>query len=556
MNPKAPQELEVDPYLAAPRPLAVGELNGTSVELNGGPVPVRGLEDSAPAVYGIEGTGPEAGGISLRRVNLRRLLFAVDGVAASLGWVLGFVLPLLVTRPATEPRLWAAVAVGGLTASLAAMAAQRLYRARSCAVWATEVRRVGRAAAAGVGAGAVLAFALSAPHAAFVLVVTLPTLVLSLVVGRAGYRAWLAGRRRAGHHSRGLVLVGADEDALVLQDVLREQPELGFRITGLVSEPAQAVWAEPLEVPWLGPIEQAEAAVRRVDATGAVVMTNAVGPTQLNALARSLPRAGLHLHLAHGLHGIAQSRLHTVPMGYEPLLYVEPVGPRRRGSVAAKRTMDVAFGIPALVLAIPLLLGAMLAIKIEDGGPVLFRQTRVGLSGRRFQILKLRTMRVDAEARLAEVRGENRRSGGPLFKMADDPRVTRIGRLLRATSFDELPQLVNVLRGQMSLVGPRPALVEEHEAFDPALKQRNDVPPGMTGLWQVEARDNPTFGPYRRLDLYYVENWSIGLDLAILAATGVEVLGRVLLALAGRARRRRRLAATLSDGKALPAVLE
>lgn len=552
MNPKAPQEHEVDPYFAAPRsglPLAVGELNG-------GPVLVRGLEDSVPAVDGIEGTGPEAGGISLGRVNLRRRLFAVDGVAASLGWVLGFVLPLLVTWPAAEPRLWAAVAVGGLSASLAAMAAQRLYRARSCAVWATEVRRVGRAAGVGVGAGVVLAFALSGPYAALVLVVTLPTLVLSLVMGRAAYRAWLAGRRRAGHHSRGLVLVGANEDALALQDVLREQPELGFRITGLVSEPGQAVWAESLEVPWLGPIEQTEAAVRRVDATGAVVMTNVVGPTQLNALARSLPRAGLHLHLAHGLHGIAHSRLHTVPMGYVPLLYVEPVGLRRRGSVAAKRTMDVAFGVPALVLAAPLLLGAMLAIKIEDGGPVLFRQTRVGLSGRRFQILKLRTMRVDAEARLAEVRGENRRSGGPLFKMADDPRVTRIGRLLRATSMDELPQLVNVLRGQMSLVGPRPALVEEHEAFDPALKQRNDVPPGMTGLWQVEARDNPAFGPYRRMDLYYVENWSIGLDLAILAATSVEVLGRVLLALAGGVRRRRRLAATLSDGKALPAVLE
>lgn len=551
MNPKAPQEHEVDVYLAPPeaRPsLVLREANPTSV-------PVLELQDSVPTLDE-NGSRPEVSGTSPRRVNLRRVLLAVDVAAAGLGWTLGFVVPLLVTQPTAEPRLWATVALAGVATTLVAMAAQRLYRARSCAVWATEVRHIGRAAAVGVGGGAAVAFALGVPQLVLSLVVTLPALALVLVVARAAYRAWLTGRRRAGHHTRGLVLVGANEDAVGLQRVLREQPELGFRITGVVCEPGQAVWAESLEVPWLGPVEQTEAAVRRMGATGAVAMTNAVGPHQLNTLARELPRAGLHLHLAHGLHGIAHHRLHTVPMGYEPLLYVERVGFRRRGSVHLKRVMDLAFGAVGLVLAIPLLLAATLAIKIEDGGPVLFRQTRVGLSGRRFQILKLRTMRVDAEDRLEEMRAENRRSGGPLFKMADDPRVTRIGRLLRVTSIDELPQLVNVLRGQMSLVGPRPALVEEHEAFDPALKQRNDVPPGMTGLWQVEARDNPAFGPYRRLDLYYVENWSVGLDLAILVATGVEVIGRVLSALARHLPRGRRQAALVADGKALPAVLE
>ncbi len=157
-------------------------------------------------------------------------------------------------------------------------------------------------------------------------------------------------------------------------------------------------------------------------------------------------------------------------------------------------------------------------IKLEDGGPVLFRQRRVGLHGREFEILKFRTMVVDAEARLAALRQSNERVG-PLFKMDHDPRITRIGRLLRATSLDELPQLFNVLNGSMSLVGPRPALPREVAEFPVALNARHQVRPGITGLWQVEARDNPAFEAYLRLDLFYVENWSLALDLMILLGT-------------------------------------
>jgi lipopolysaccharide/colanic/teichoic acid biosynthesis glycosyltransferase len=157
---------------------------------------------------------------------------------------------------------------------------------------------------------------------------------------------------------------------------------------------------------------------------------------------------------------------------------------------------------------------------------VLFRQTRIGRDGKHFNVLKLRTMALDAEEHLTELIDLNERDG-PLFKMTDDPRVTRVGRVIRDLNIDELPQLWNVLRGDMSLVGPRPALPSEFAAFDSRLRARANVLPGITGLWQVEARDNPSFEAYARLDLFYVENWSPMLDLTILISTLESELGRI-----------------------------
>jgi lipopolysaccharide/colanic/teichoic acid biosynthesis glycosyltransferase len=172
------------------------------------------------------------------------------------------------------------------------------------------------------------------------------------------------------------------------------------------------------------------------------------------------------------------------------------------------------------------MLMAAIAVKVSDGGPVLFSQTRIGRAGAPFVIHKFRTMVVDAEQRLTEVAHRNEREGGPLFKLDHDPRVTPVGRFLRATSIDELPQLFDVIAGSMSLVGPRPALPSEARQFDARLTGRHDVRPGITGLWQVEGRDQPSFDAYRRCDVYYVENWSLRLDLAILARTVPTVLGR------------------------------
>jgi lipopolysaccharide/colanic/teichoic acid biosynthesis glycosyltransferase len=183
-------------------------------------------------------------------------------------------------------------------------------------------------------------------------------------------------------------------------------------------------------------------------------------------------------------------------------------------------------GAGFLLLALtPVLVAVAVAVLVCDGRPILFRQVRVGRGGRHFRIVKFRTMVRDAEQRLGEVRWRNERQG-PLFKVSHDPRVTGLGRFLRATSLDELPQLVNVLAGSMSLVGPRPALPSEVDSFDEALLERHHVRPGMTGPWQITTGDMNDFDQYRRLDLDYVRTWSVLGDLGLIARTCGLVVDR------------------------------
>ena len=189
----------------------------------------------------------------------------------------------------------------------------------------------------------------------------------------------------------------------------------------------------------------------------------------------------------------------------------------------AKRLFDIVFSFGWLVLFAPLMLVVALLVRLKLGSPVLFRQERPGLRGQPFRMVKFRTMVPDAEARLEEVRSLNRISG-PAIQLDHDPRVTRSGNVLRKTSIDELPQLWNVLRGEMSLVGPRPALPDEAALWSAELRDRLRVQPGITGMWQVSGRSNTSFDEYSRLDLYYVDNWSLWLDIKIILRTAVLLL--------------------------------
>lgn len=239
--------------------------------------------------------------------------------------------------------------------------------------------------------------------------------------------------------------------------------------------------------------------------------------------------------LGSGAKGPAPRRRPEVPRLFVALRLLPAEDPaitvirvsRRRWQRFAKRLMDTSLALFLLVVVLPIVLSAAIAIKLQDGGSVLFRQERVGRNGRRFTLYKLRTMVPDAEHQLDRLMAHNQREGGPLFKLADDPRVTKVGSLLRATSIDELPQLFNVLRGTMSLVGPRPALPAEVAQFDEQLLQRLHVLPGVTGLWQVVARDDAAFESYRRLDLAYLAGWSLRLDGLIVVATVVHLLIRL-----------------------------
>jgi lipopolysaccharide/colanic/teichoic acid biosynthesis glycosyltransferase len=216
--------------------------------------------------------------------------------------------------------------------------------------------------------------------------------------------------------------------------------------------------------------------------------------------------------------------------------------------LGAKRAFDIAFASVAVVLLSPVLLVIAAAILVSEGRPVLYHQLRVGRHGEPFMMLKFRSMVADAHDQLHELLEHNERTG-PLFKIRRDPRVTRVGRFLRFTSLDELPQLFNVLRGTMSMVGPRPALYEERARFPMVLLEREVLRPGITGLWQVEARSDPDFDRYHQLDLVYVHSWTLWLDVKLLVCTPWVIAREVI-----RQLRRPHGAAAPKGSRSVPAV--
>jgi exopolysaccharide biosynthesis polyprenyl glycosylphosphotransferase len=243
----------------------------------------------------------------------------------------------------------------------------------------------------------------------------------------------------------------------------------------------------------------------------------------LRRLSWALEEREVDLIVAPGIFEVAGPRLSIRRVAGMPLLHVErPVmsGMRR----VVKKVVDRVLTIAVAVVVLPVLAAIALAVRLDSPGPVLFRQTRVGAKGEHFEMLKFRTMCVDAESRLVEVVGSQDAGNAVLYKMRRDPRVTRVGRVLRRYSLDELPQLINVLRGQMSLVGPRPPLPREVEGYEADAVRRLRVQPGLTGLWQVSGRSDLSWDESLRLDLWYVDNWSLMLDLQIIFRTAKAVL--------------------------------
>jgi exopolysaccharide biosynthesis polyprenyl glycosylphosphotransferase len=258
--------------------------------------------------------------------------------------------------------------------------------------------------------------------------------------------------------------------------------------------------------------------------TIAVTSASETAAQYLRQLSWQLEGTGIELLVAPGLIEVAGPRLHIRPFEGLPLLSIEQPsfeGWRR----VIKHGVDRAVAALALLLLAPVLVSLAVAVKLGSPGPILYRQERVGLNGRSFTMLKFRSMVVDADRQLDALRGDNI-SDGLLFKLQNDPRVTPVGRLLRRLSLDELPQLFNVLRGTMSLVGPRPPLPGEVARYDTSVSRRLLVRPGLTGLWQISGRSDLSWEESVRLDLRYVENWSLALDLLILWKTGRAVLSR------------------------------
>jgi exopolysaccharide biosynthesis polyprenyl glycosylphosphotransferase len=325
--------------------------------------------------------------------------------------------------------------------------------------------------------------------------------------------------------------VVGDSSAIVeFTTMVRRDQYAGMRVVGAcvpgddALDPATVRDLDDIEVPILGDVDSVRAAVALSDAdTVAVVSSLAVGPEKLRWISWQLEGTATDLVVSPGLTEVAGPRLHIRPVAGLPLLHVEEPefsGFRR----VLKGVFDRSVAMVSILLLSPVFLVLAVSVRLGSRGPALFRQVRVGRDGSIFTMLKFRSMYVDAEARLAGLAGHSDHGDGILFKMRDDPRVTPVGRLLRKYSLDELPQLFNVLLGSMSLVGPRPPLPREVARYEEHVHRRLLVKPGLTGLWQVSGRSDLSWDESVRLDLYYVENWSLALDLAIIARTVWAVL--------------------------------
>jgi exopolysaccharide biosynthesis polyprenyl glycosylphosphotransferase len=347
---------------------------------------------------------------------------------------------------------------------------------------------------------------------------------LGLMILRWIFDQWLRVQRARGRFCRGIVMIGTNEDAADVWTMLRSQPELGYEVRGIIGATSGGPdWAG---LPTGRSVSELPEIARRTDATGVLVVANALSAGEVRRVIELSQARGLHVQICPGFRGLGTRRVLRLPVSGETFLYVEP-GRRPHWQLSAKRGIDVVVAGLGLLITLPVLVAAAVAIRVEDGGPSLYRQIRIGLDEQPFVVYKLRSMRRGDDLAVNQM-ALNERTDGPLFKARHDPRVTRVGAVLRALSIDELPQLFNVLTGTMSLVGPRPALPDEVAQFDAELRRRHLVKPGITGLWQLEARDNPSFHAYRRLDLLYVDNWSIRLDIVTLFSTMPVVMARAV----------------------------
>ena len=447
-------------------------------------------------------------------------LAGVDAAVVLVALTAAFALRLADPHGGLNGAIGAHLLLGALAIPLwsALLSRHRLYQARFIVRRLEELRRIGRACTGAILGLAAIAYVARMPISRSWLLLSGVNAFVLLALERECARRVFARLRRDGRLMRNVVIVGTNLEAYELAEMLTDDPTLGYRVVGFVTDDED----HPRRHNFLGTLTETLDVMRATGASGVLVASSATSVAVSNPLVRDLVRAGIHVEISSTLRDVAPERLTVRPLGRVPVMYLEP--PRTRGwSAIAKRAFDLAVAGVLAVFVLPVCALVAIVIKLDSRGPVIFRQVRVGKDGELFSVWKFRTMVEDAEDLIVDLRDRNE-ADGPLFKLRNDPRVTRVGRFLRRSSLDELPQLVNVLRGDMSLVGPRPALPDEFFSWNQELHARLRVKPGITGMWQVSGRSDSSFEAYSRLDLYYVDNWSLITDLAILAKTVPTVL--------------------------------
>ena len=334
-----------------------------------------------------------------------------------------------------------------------------------------------------------------------------------VIIGRLHARG--VGVRRA-------IIVGAGEIGRTVMRTVVARPGLGYQVVGFVDDNPEKGLGNLGRFEGLGPVNNLPRLIEEENIDEVIITLPWMYHRKIMGIVRACERRNITAHIVPDLFQMSLSRVDVDDLGGVPLVGVREVGFGHKVR-AIKRVMDVAGAALGMTLGAPMLGLIALAIKLDSEGPILFRQTRVGANGREFKIVKFRSMYEGAEEKLEELRDQSE-VDGPIFKLRDDPRVTLVGRILRRTSLDELPQLWNVLQGDMSLVGPRPPIPAEVEEYLEWHKKRLEVRPGMTGLWQVSGRSLLSFDEQCLLDIYYIENWSLWLDFQILLRTVPEVI--------------------------------
>jgi exopolysaccharide biosynthesis polyprenyl glycosylphosphotransferase len=440
---------------------------------------------------------------------------AADGLCGLAAGVLAYVIRF--SSPTDRPAAYLAISlvmpIGWLLAVLLAGG----YDSRFIGVGTDEFRKIINAGVFLTATVAVVSYATKADIARGYIVIALPSVTLFDLAARYTLRKRLHRIRAAGACMRRVVLVGYRAVVEDMAEMLRRETQHGLLVTAACVVDADGA-SVISDIPAFGGLEEIGEVVRSCEAdTVAVLACPEMSGYRLRALAWELEKTGTDLCVASALLDVAGPRTTIRPVAGLPLLHLDH--PEFTGTrLVIKAAFDRTLALAALVFALPLIALLALAVKLDDGGPAFFRQTRVGKDGRMFTVYKFRTMVIHAEQRRADLR-QTSGQHSVLFKLRNDPRVTRAGMWLRRWSLDELPQLVNVLNGDMSLVGPRPALPEEAAMYGDHVRRRLVVRPGMTGLWQVSGRSDLTWDDSIRLDLHYVENWSLILDLNILWKT-------------------------------------
>jgi exopolysaccharide biosynthesis polyprenyl glycosylphosphotransferase len=413
---------------------------------------------------------------------------------------------------------------------LATLAGLRTRSPKYIGAGIEEYRRVIAASFWTFGAVAIAELLMKLEVSRGYLAVALPVGIMGLLLSRWQWRGYVLRQRRAGYFETAVLAIG-DRDAVAnLASELTSSSDYGYRVVGIAipgyGAPAgESITINGSRVPIVGGDEHVIKAIRTLGANKvAIAGTDHFGFKGIRRLIWELEPMGVELVVSPGVMDVARSRLVMRPIAGLPLLYIDK--PQYQGAKRfQKRAFDYTFAAAALFVSLPLLAVAAVAVKLTSKGPVFYKAERIGMDGNPFMMLKFRTMVADADKELQNLLAVNE-SDGLLFKIRNDPRITPVGRILRRFSVDELPQFINVLRQEMSVVGPRPPLRREVEAYDDDVQRRLLVKPGVTGLWQVSGRSDLPWDKAVRLDLSYVDNWSMVGDALIIAKTLRAVLQR------------------------------